>query len=206
MKKIVISCMILLIGICSTSQAASAPLQIGPRVGIGGSHLMLKLDKNENVKYETDLGFTWHVGVVGRVDFTYVYIQPELLFTSSGATYHSANNKYALHYRKLNMPIMVGIKLKELIRLQVGPTLSILLSAKEGEDDVSVNYNGFTAGWQAGIGVDLGPFMIDGSYEGNLSKFGKKLEQINVPVDHREGLFKLSVGLDLLSLIRTDSN
>lgn len=199
MKKI-ISCMILVIGIVGTSQAA--PFQLGPRIGIGGSHLMLKLDANEKDKYKTDMGLSWHAGIVGRLDLTYVYVQPELLFTSSGATYHQAANKYALHYRKFNIPIMVGLKLAEAIRVQAGPTFSILLSAKEGEDDISVNYQGFSAGWQAGIGVDLGPLMIDLLYEGNLSKFGKKLAKIDVPVDHRMGSFKLSVGLDVISLIR----
>jgi len=101
---------------------------------------------------------------------------------------------------------MVGVKIKELIRLQAGPTFSMLLSAKEGEDDVTVNYSGFTAGWQAGIGVDLGPFMLDLLYEGNLSKFGKKLGKASVDVDHRQGSLKLSVGLDLISLISTDDN
>lgn len=200
MKKVIISCIIFLVGIRSTSQAA--PLfQIGPRVGIGGTHLILKPDANDKDKYKSDFGFTWHAGVVSRVDFTYVYVQPELLFTSSGARYHSGNNKYTLHYRRFDIPVMVGAKLADVIRLQAGPTLNFLLSAKESENDISVNYHGFTAGWQAGAGIDLGPFMIDALYEGNLSKFGKKLSKIDVDVDHRMGTFKLSVGLDLLALI-----
>jgi hypothetical protein len=203
MKKIIISCIIFLVGICSTSQAAPV-FQIGPRVGIGGSHLVLDLEANKKSDYKTDMGFTWHAGIVSRIDFTYVYVQPEVLFTNSGGTYHHAGSKYTLHYRNLNFPIMVGVKIKELLRLQAGPTFSVLLSAKEGEDDVKVNYNSFSAGWQAGIGVDLGPVMIDLLYEGNLSKFGKKLHKVGVDVDHRQGSLKLSAGLDLIALIRTD--
>lgn len=210
MKKKILSYVILsmsIVGICSTSQAAPI-FQIGPRVGIGGSHLMLDLDANKKSDYKTDMGFTWHLGVVSRLDFTYVYIQPELLFTSSGATYHSANKGYALHYRNISIPVMVGVILGEGIRIrpQAGLVLKALLHAMEGDDDITVNYDRLTVGWQAGAGIDFGPLMIDLVYEGNLSKLGKKLKQINVDVDHRMGSFKLSAGLDLISLIRANTD
>lgn len=209
MKKI-IGCIILLIGIVSTSQARPSDdstlegfkFLFGPRAGVGVSHFMLDLDANKKADYKTDLGFGWHAGVVSRIEFPYVYIQPEVLVTSSGATYRLLNTEYALHYMKLHIPIMLGVKVKELIRVQVGPTFSVLLRAKEKENDISVNYERISAGWQAGIGLDFGPFMFDLKYEGNLSKFGKKLSHagVGVDVDHRQGLFIASVGVDLLNM------
>jgi hypothetical protein len=204
MKKLIISCIISLIGVCSTSQAAPVQIQIGPRVGIGGTKLMLDLEASKKGDYKTDMGFAWHAGIVSRLDFSYVYVQPEVLFTNSEGAYHFQGSKYTLHYRKLNIPVMVGLKLQGLIRLQAGPTFSVLLSAKEGEDDIAVNYSNLIAGWQAGIGVDLGPLMIDLVYEGNLSKFGKKLGKMGIDVDHRQGLLKLSIGLDVIPLIQTE--
>ena len=91
---------------------------------------------------------------------------------------------------------MVGFTLFDLVRLQAGPTLSLLLSAKEGDKSVREHYEDFTMGYQAGLGVDLWNVMVDLKYEGNLTRFGNRIA--GIATDHRPRLFILSVGFKLL--------
>ncbi|NEJ83577.1 PorT family protein, partial [Rhizobium leguminosarum] len=103
---------------------------------------------------------------------------------------------YILQYKKIELPILFGMKILEIGRIQLGPIFSFLLSAKNDTIDISSNCKTITAGYQVGIGVDILRFMIDLKYEGSLSKVCTKV--VDVAVDHRKSLFILSVGVNLL--------
>src|SRR5690606_28667523 len=108
-------------------------------------------------------------------------------------------NEY--EFNKLDVPVMVGIKLLNVIRVQAGPIASLLLKAdaKEGgvTSDVKDNYKSATVGYQAGVGLDIGSLILDLKYEGNLSKFGDKVgfggNTLNTDVRNNQWLLSLGI-------------
>ncbi|MHB9147346.1 MAG: outer membrane beta-barrel protein [Candidatus Amoebophilus sp.] len=190
-----IGLVLFLIGISSTTHAYV--FKVGPRIGISTYHI--RLDEEGLAKcYDPHIGLGYQAGIVGRVDFPVVYIQPELLFTYSKVKYQNQcpNEEHVLRYKKIELPVLFGIKIMEIVRLQVGPVFSLLLSAKSDTADIYAECKSITAGYQVGIGVDFQRFIIDLKYEGSLNKVCSKLG--NIAVDHRKSLFMLSVGVNIL--------
>jgi hypothetical protein len=199
MKKLIVA-ILLLIGVSNVTHAYI--IQAGPRIGISTTHIVF--DKDLRKCYDPEIGLGYQLGVLARITLPIIYIQPELLFTSNSAKVEyqckseiNANKQsHILKYKKLELPIIIGMKFLELIRLQAGPVFSILIAANDNDADITSNYSRITAGYQAGIGVDIHRFLIDIKFEGSLSKFGNKLGEISA--DHRENLLIFSVGINLL--------
>lgn len=120
-------------------------------------------------------------GLMARITILKLYVQPELLFTSTGGevevTEYSTGNPITTienqKFNKIDIPIMVGYKIGPL-RLQAGSIASIVVSNKSVLEDYTnyeEEFNGATWGYQAGLGLDIGKKLtIDVKYEGSLSK------------------------------------
>lgn len=135
----------------------------------------------EQVK-EASYGF--HGGLFLRLTALGIYIQPEILFTSSenkiritepGETLSEIRSQ---QFNKLDIPIMLGFKLGPM-RINAGPAASIKIGSPKELFDTS-NYENLyksaTFGYQAGVGLDiLNKLTLDVRYEGNMNQFGDKL-------------------------------
>lgn len=189
MKKFTITFLCL---IASYSFTQARIFHVGPRIGASTSQIKIE----GRVDRFTDSSFAWgyQAGVVARLHLPILYLQPELLITSSGGkcSWQALNLKYI----KLELPVMVGISLLDLLRIQAGPTASLLLSAHEGHRGIRENYEHWSLGYQVGLGVDIWRVMIDLKYEGSLTQFGHKLAGIEAV--HRPRLFILGIGFSIL--------
>jgi hypothetical protein len=178
-----------------------AQFNFGPKVGISSSELHFSktsgIDESISPAGST-VGF--HAGVFGRVNLGGLYIQPEALFTQSGGEVRLegfVDDLREVEFNKLDIPVMVGMKFARLLRVQAGPTLSILLNAEvEGlDEDIKSGYKDATIGYQAVVGVDLWNLIVDLKYEGNLSDFGNEI--FGYQTDQRNTQWILSVGFKL---------
>ena len=150
-------------------------------------------------------------GVMARVTIMKLYVQPELLFTStSGEVQVSGlftdgtafNEVREQKYRQLDIPIMVGYKVAKFFRIQAGPVGTIVLSSDPALDmfdnvEVKEEFNGATWGYQIGLGLDFGEkITIDAKYEGNLSKLadGVNIGDNSYNFDSRNNQFVVSLG------------
>ncbi|MEM7055619.1 MAG: hypothetical protein AAF392_01905 [Bacteroidota bacterium] len=184
MKKITAT-FLCLIASCSSIQARV--FQLGPRIGISAAQIKIR----EQASLFADSSFIqgYQAGVVTRLHLPVLYLQPELLITSS-------ENKYSwqvldLKHIKLELPVMVGISLGGLLRIQAGPIISLPLRAKEGDSHIKESW-----GYQAGLGIDIWRIMLDFKYEDGLPKLGHKLTGIET--DPRVSLFILGIAFNLL--------
>lgn len=180
-------------------------VQVGPRAGISSSKI--SLDGGNNVQ-EGDRKFGFHIGAFARFNLGFIYFQPELLFTSTKGEIEFNDNANTtqqiadLEYNKLDIPLLLGLNFGAL-RLNAGPSLSLLLKAdaKEGgvTEDVKNNYNDATVGYQLGIGTDIGNLILDLKYEGSLSKFsdGITFKGTTYNTDQRSNQIILSLGIIL---------
>ena len=150
-------------------------------------------------------------GIMARISIVKLYVQPELLFTSTGGevevsallengdTYSEIREQ---KYRQLDFPIMVGYKLGP-ARIQAGPVGTIILGTDPSLDgfrgmEYEEEFNGATWGYQVGVGLDLGKKLtIDVKYEGNLSRLGNgvKIGGVTRDFDSRNSQFVASLGI-----------
>ncbi len=201
---------ILLMAVSTLSQAQ---IKFGLRGGVSSS--TIKIDETigsqaDEYYYQLKSGdamIGYHFGAMMRVTLFGFFIQPELLFSSTGGEVMVEDLKTSITstklqtYRKVNIPVMAGFKLGP-ARLQAGPVASFVLSSepalKDVIDNVDEDFKSATFGYQAGIGVDLLKFLaIDLKYEGNLSKLGEGINIGNYTAnfDTRNPQIILSVGI-----------
>jgi hypothetical protein len=153
----------------------------------------------------SEASYGFHGGVFVRLSLLGIYIQPEVLFTSSEnkikVTENAVSEIRSQTFNRLDIPVMVGFKLGPL-RLNAGPAASIMISSPKelfsGDQTAEDLYRSATFGYQAGVGVDLlKRLTIDFRYEGNLNKFGNELQigSETFALDQRSTALSLSLGI-----------
>ena len=177
---------------------SSNNLVIDQTIDVSSGELVL-----EQVK-EASYGF--HGGLFLRLTVLGIYVQPEILFTSSenkiritepGETLSEIRSQ---QFNKLDIPVMVGFKLGPL-RINAGPAATIKISSpKELFDTGNYEnlYKSATFGYQAGVGLDiLNKLTLDLRYEGNMNQFGNELTigGQTFALDQRSSAIIVSLGL-----------
>ena len=204
-----------------TLPAAFGQLQFGIKGGIvsASSNMDTKLTDlpSQEVNYDQlkvkaqDSKVGFQAGLFGRISLAALYVQPELMFTSTGSRvkvteiYEGDQQENVeiiknQEFKKIDIPIMVGWKFGP-ARIQAGPVGSIMLeqqSAIEAAANAKEEFNGATWGYQAGVGLDLfNTLTLDAKYEGSLSKLGEsvKIGNKSYSIDNRPSQFVITVGL-----------
>ena len=214
MKKVGISLLI----VCITTISAFSQLKFGAKAGVMSTSI--NADQTiENIqgqdydalevqgKEATINGF--QAGFFGRISIASIYVQPEILFSTSttevqvqeidqGTIQETYNTEQK--FNKIDVPLMAGWKFGP-ARLQLGPVASIVLSnqsAIEAATNAKEEFNKATWGYQVGAGLDLfSTLTLDIKYEGSLSKFGDGvvIGGNEREFDSRPNQFILSLGL-----------
>ena len=188
------------------SLPAFSQFKVGVRLGVSSTSLKAKdlvvsSDTRVETLNNTLVGFQG--GVMAQVSMFGIFLQPELLFTTSGGQILVKDATYSRivdqKFNNIEIPVLVGAKFGPL-RLGVGPVATMVLKSKSELDDVS-NYgdkfNKATFGYQAGVGLDIWKFAIDLKYEGNLSKLGNgvNIKGQSYSFDSREHQLILGLGI-----------
>jgi len=196
----------------------SQNFSFGPKVGLSSSKFDLK--GGDFTSGDPEIGY--HVGVFGRIGAAGFYVQPEVLFTQTKSTFLSnlpqqlslsardlnfpdaigatspAAGKLTANFNRLDIPVMLGMRMFKIFRIQAGPvaSLDINSSLKDQEGiDQDGDFTKATLGYQAGVGLDLGNVIIDAKYE---SSFGNSIDNIGgFSTDQRLSQLILSVGFKL---------
>jgi hypothetical protein len=128
---------------------------------------------------DAKVGF--QIGVVSQIQIRKLFIQPELLLSTSGGVLKVSDiNGSRLNDQrvtKVDIPVLVGGKMGPL-RLGVGPVASIMIKSKSDLNDYDQFDDKFrkaTWGYQVGAGLDIWKLAFDVKYEGNLSRWGDKV-------------------------------
>ncbi len=204
MKNVLILAVCLLI-----STAASAQFfTLGPKVGFSSSRFSVEEAQLVRAGNAT-IGF--HAGAFTRLSVLGIYLQPEVLFTQAGGQIEirdrvddNFNQVQNLTYNKLNVPVMLGFRVGEVLRINAGPSFSLILgqdARTEGTTaEVRNNYESSTVGYQVGGGLDIGRLVLDVRYEGNLSKLGDSVQLggRRFDTDYRNNQFSVGIGFKLL--------
>jgi hypothetical protein len=153
---------------------ASANAQSGGGFGIKGG-----LNYNSNGKYFEDaqaafgdpfnnLGYNF--GLFGKVNVGPVFLRPELGYTQL----NSEINSIKFRTQRLDAPVLVGLNVLSLISVFAGPSFHYTI-----EDELrDFDYEKWNAGYQFGVGLNLGNVGLDLRYERELNGQEVDIDQV----------------------------
>jgi hypothetical protein len=187
--------------------------EIGPRFEVASTKFQLgdiqEVDQAFLEEASRDLGFK--VGLYSRIKIGSIYLQPEVLFTSTGGrieytddVQNLANQVIDLSYNRIDVPLMLGKKFGKVFRFNLGPILTYTISNNEDLPSQISNlvqdYNDGVVGYQIGIGFDISKIRLDVKYEGNLTKFGESITVFDntFNTDYRPNMFTFGLAFNLL--------
>lgn len=111
----------------------------------------------------------FNVGLYGEIDLGSLFIRPEFVYTKTTSEYELNSQTRDYKVSKLDVPVLVGIKLIGPLKVFAGPAFQYILD--NDLDGVNLNdiESDFTIGINIGAGLEFGRFGIDVRYERGLS-------------------------------------
>jgi hypothetical protein len=177
-------------------QAQAQFFTIGPKFGVSQGDISVASGfRGEDSK----IGY--HVGAFTRFNLPIIYIQPEILYTNTGGSFSDNTFNYDVNFNRLDVPLLIGLKLGSILSLQAGPVATYLLNGELNSHDGNTSTRvvppkeDFTFGYQAGVALDIGNFLIGVKYEGGMTNSINR--NISVPTDQRQNQLILSMGFRL---------
>jgi hypothetical protein len=178
MKKIVQRCLVVLFFVQMTyAQSVQFGIKAGANyANVSGS----KIKANAIVNY--------HAGVVAKIGLTKgLSFQPELLYTTQGASYDTALADYKNELGYIVMPAMLQIHLSKSITLDLGPQVGFLLSEKNNFNIEKSNTFDVTA--NAGLGLKITNSIFA------QARYCMGLTEMQPNTDNKNSVFQLSLGI-----------
>ena len=142
----------------------SLSAQNGSAFGIkGGLNYSANGDYFESIgdnAQNPDRNIGYHVGVFGKIG-NKLYFRPELIYDATKSDY-DAN---AFSVKKIDAPLLVGIKVLGPISVFGGPSLQYILDTEFDGIDIDNVEDDFSVGLNFGVGVNFNKIGIDLRYE-----------------------------------------
>ena len=138
--------------------------------------------------YQTEAISSYHAGLVAEINlFEGLALQPELLYSTQGATYKNALGDITNEVGYLSIPIMIKINLSKSISLELGPQASFLLSEKDNVDLSKSNTFDFGVAGGLGLKVTKSIFL--------QARYGLGLTEISKEAQTKNSVVQVSAGL-----------
>ncbi len=178
MKKIIVIIVLMLV---SSANVQAQLLKFGIKGGLNYANLT-----SSNI--QTDALTSYHIGLLAEIKVSDKFaLQPELLYSTQGATYKTILGDIDNKLGYLSIPIMAKIYLNNTVSLELGPQASFLLSEKD-QFDIE-NQSTFDFAVAAGLGVKITKsIFIQGRYGLGLTEVSKNAQTKNSVVQLSAGI------------------
>ena len=141
--------------------------------------------------YKTGALSSYHAGLVAELRlFKGLAVQPELLYSTQGATYKGVGGTIVDITNKvgyLAIPVMIKIGLSKSISLELGPQASFLLSEKDNVNLSKSNTFDFSVAGGLGLKVTKSIFL--------QARYGLGLTEISKEAQTKNSVVQVSAGL-----------
>ncbi len=85
-----------------------------------------------STNYDSEAITSYHAGLIAEIKLTDAFsIQPELLYSTQGATYKNAIDEFKNEIGYLSIPVLLKVNLNKFVSLDFGPQASFLLSERK---------------------------------------------------------------------------
>ncbi|QNA43336.1 porin family protein [Lacibacter sediminis] len=143
-------------------------------IGIKAGLNLYNIKYNNDVEYDMKPGL--HAGLLGHIHITKNFaVQPELLFSSQGAKYKTGGETTKLNLNYLNVPILLQYMFDNGFRIEAGPQVGFLLTAKVDDGTTKTDVKSDLKPLDVGLGLGIGyihvpsGFGVDARYNLGLS-------------------------------------
>lgn len=131
---------------------------------------------------------SYHAGLVAEIKLGETFaLQPELLYSTQGATYNTVLGDIENELGYLSIPVMAKIYLSKSFSLELGPQASFLLSEKNEFDVEDSNTFDFAAAGGLGFKITKNIF-IQGRYVLGLTEISKNADAKNAVAQISAGI------------------
>ena len=178
MKKTILTAALLFI----LSYSAQAQLlQIGAKVGLNYANF-------SGSDIQTDAITSYHAGLIAEIKLLDKFaIQPELLYSTQGASYSNAGTEFKNELGYVSIPLLAKIYLSKSFSLELGPQASFLLS--ERNNFSATDPNTFDFAVDAGLSFKITKnIFVQGRYVLGLT-------EISPNADAKNSVLQFSAGL-----------
>ena len=169
----------LLFSALTTIQAQS--VKLGLKAGLNYAN-------QTGTNIQTEAISSYHAGLVAELNlFKGLAIQPELLYSTQGATYKNALGDIKNKVGYLSIPILIKINLSKSISLELGPQASFLLSEKDQFVVKDPSTFDFAVAGGLGLKVTKSIFL--------QARYGLGLTEISKEAQAKNSVVQVSAGL-----------
>lgn len=177
MKKLILAAVMF---IATSASIQAQLLHLGVKAGVNFANY-------SGTDIQTDGITSYHAGLVAEIKLLDKFsIQPELLYTTQGATYKNAFTEIKNELGYIAIPVMAKIYLNNSFSLEVGPQASFLVSEKNKFN--LKDSQTFDFALNAGLGLKITKsIFVQGRYSLGLTEVSKDAEAKN-------SVFSLSAG------------
>lgn len=162
MRKLVITALasVFFITLSSAQTGSGFGFKGGLNYGGNGSYFS-SIEQNSQ---DPDKNIGYHIGVFGKIG-NRLYFRPELFYTKMKSDYDGGD----FDMQKIDMPLLVGLKVIGPLHVFGGPALQYILDTEFEGINIDDVENDFSVGLNFGIGVSLGSIGLDLRYERGFS-------------------------------------
>lgn len=176
-KKILVATILLALSVNAQAQM----VKFGLKAGLNYANLT-------GSEIQTEAITSYHAGCIAEIKLLDKFsIQPEVLYSTQGATYKNAFEEYKNELGYLSIPLMAKINLNKTISLELGPQASFLLSEKDKFN--GMDSNAFDFAVASGLSLKITKTLfIQGRYSLGLTEVSKEVKTTNSVVQVSAGL------------------
>lgn len=182
MKKVFLIAIVVL-GLSTTLQAQSI------RFGVKAGANFANQNGDTPPAFESKESITsYHAGLVAEVKLLDGFaIQPELLYSTQGASYKNAGEEFKNELGYLSIPVVAKIGLSKSVNLELGPQASFLLNERKNFDPGDANTFEFAVVGGLGLNITKNLFI--------QARYGLGLTEATKDADIKNSTIQLSAGI-----------
>lgn len=185
-----------LIAIIAALMATTSVQAQHTNVGIKGGLNLYNVNNESSENGEAKAGF--HLGLIGHIHLNERFaFQPEVVFSTQGSKRKELGQEVKLNLNYINVPLLLQYMFDNGFRLQAGPQLGLLVSAKNEVNKSEINqkddYKNIELGASFGMGY-VNPnsnFGIDARYNLGLTDINENSAGVSSNRGFQLGLFYL---------------
>ena len=177
----------LLLGITTITQAQS--IRLGVKGGLNYANQNGTEFTLNSQNYNSEEAITsYHAGLVAEIKlFENFAIQPELLYSTQGATYKNAVEEFKNELGYISIPVVAKIYLSESLSLEAGPQASFLLSERNKFDYKESETFEFAGVVGLGLNITKNLFV--------QARYGVGLTEASKDAQTKNSNFQVSAGI-----------
>ena len=174
--------------LCMSAIVQAQSVKFGIKAGVNYANQTGTDITINSSNYTTEAITSYHAGLVAEIKLLdKLAVQPELLYSTQGATYKTALTEFKNELGYIAIPVLVKIYLSDSVSLELGPQASFLLS---GKDNVRFqDQSTFDAAAVGGLGLKITKsIFLQARYGLGLTDFSKNAQTKNSVVQVSAGI------------------